>query len=332
MPFEHGSVFHTVWPPAGSAEVDHDWHLFGTGRQALRALVSMHSWRRVWVPTYYCHDVTATLRQVCDVQLYEAAPFDDTIDLEADRDEAVVVVEYFGLRSSVTVHGGHVLLDLTHDPGAMYVYERPPDFSFASLRKTLPTPDGGAVWSVTGRELPPEEAVTAEHALAALDMLTGMSMKASYLIGESVSKAAFRSLVQRGEDGLSSGAESGISDWSRWAVSHADFETRGARRRENVASFVDAWCTVDGIEVIATPAYVCLLARSADVRDEVRDGLIARSVYPAILWPLDGNDVPSRHRELSERILLLHADDRYTAADMSRTADLTAQAVSLVAS
>ena len=288
----------------------------------------MHAWRRVWVPTCYCHDVTATRRQICDVQLYEAAPFDDTIELDADQHEPVVVVEYFGLRSGVTVHGGDVILDRSHDPGEIYAYGRPPDFCFASLRKTLPIPDGGAVWSSVGRELPPEGVQTAEHARALLYMLTGMSAKASYRIGQPVPKAVFRSLIQRGEEALGAGGQSGISDWSRWVVSHSALESRAARRRENVRSFVGAWRGADGIEVMPTPAYVCMVAPFAALRDEIREGLIARGVYPAVLWPLRGSDIPARHQELSERILLLHADDRYTAAEMSRAADLSAEAIS----
>ncbi len=90
-----------------------------------------------------------------------------------------IAVEYFGLRSGLRVHGGDVLLDRSHDPGATHVYDRQPDFCFASLRKTLPVPDGGAVWSVLGRELPPEGITTAVHAHAFLEMLTGMAMKAA---------------------------------------------------------------------------------------------------------------------------------------------------------
>jgi hypothetical protein len=92
-----------------------------------------------------------------------------------------------------------------------------------------------------------------------------------------------------------------------------------------VKSFVAAWPSDHRIQVISTPAYVCLVARSAALREEVRLALIARSVYPIVLWPLLGNDIPRRHRELSERILLLHADDRYKAADMSKVADICAE-------
>ena len=53
-------------------------------------------------------------------------------------------------------------------------------------------------------------------------------------------------------------------------------------------------------------------------------GLIEQRIYPAVLWQLD--EIPG-HRErfadecaLADRLLALHCDGRYSAADMQRVA------------
>lgn len=325
--FEHGSVFHIPWPMVAGEEHDRAWSLFGTGRQALRSLVQEQGWSRVWLPTYYCHDVTDALRAVCDVELYEAAPFDDEVVLTIADDEAALAVEYFGLRSGVTVHGGQWVLDVTHDPTADYCYGRSAEFMLASLRKTLPIPDGAAVWSRGNLPCLSEPEVAPEHARAVLDLLTGMSMKGAYLAGSEVSKPSFRALLERGEERLAVSLHSGISDWSRTVVRHADLDAVVGPRRENIRAFFEAWPEPPGVELVGNAGYIVLLAKSLEQRDRIRGSLIAKSVYPAVLWPLPEDGMPARHLDFSRRMLMIHADFRYDGADMRRVAELTVESV-----
>jgi hypothetical protein len=324
--FEHGSAFHIPWPMVDGQEQNRQWSLFGTGRQALRSLSRQQGWSRIWLPTYYCHDVTDALRADCDVAFYEAAPFDDEVVLTIADGEAAITVEYFGLRSDVTVRGGQWVLDLTHDPTAQFSYRRLPDFALASLRKALPIPDGGAVWSPAGLPCPDEPDLTPEHARAVLDLLTGMAIKTAYLDGSPVSKPTFRLLLERGEERLAVSPHSGISDWSRAVLRHADLDAVVRTRRDNVLAFLEACPEIAGVELVETAAYVVLLAESPEQRDHVRKELIAQNVYPAVLWALPEDGVPARHINLSRRILIIHADFRYNHADMRRVAQLTAKA------
>jgi hypothetical protein len=60
----------------------------------------------------------------------------------------------------------------------------------------------------------------------------------------------------------------------------------------------------------------------------IRRGLIARDVYPAVLWPLQSPllpAIPDADRQLSARLLSLHCDMRYSSGDMDRVADLLIQ-------
>jgi hypothetical protein len=64
---------------------------------------------------------------------------------------------------------------------------------------------------------------------------------------------------------------------------------------------------------------------TASRAEHIRRGLIARAVYPAVLWPLErpfSPAIPAEDRQLSARLLSIHCDMRYATDDMDRVADL----------
>jgi hypothetical protein len=67
-------------------------------------------------------------------------------------------MNYFGLRTPPDLElpeGVEVLEDHSHDPVSAWAEQSSADFCLASLRKTLPINDGGALWSPVGHRLPP---------------------------------------------------------------------------------------------------------------------------------------------------------------------------------
>lgn len=331
--FEHGSTLHLTWPLPGrpADPLAPVVSYLGNGRQAIRALIEHQEWSKVWVPSYFCHDVTRSLRALCDIALYEAAPWDDAITLKVHPSEAVLAMEYFGMRSQVVVEGGAIVMDRSHDPFAEHEYQRVPDYCVASLRKTFPIPDGGAVWSPSGCGIPAEPPLTAVHAGGVLSMLTGQALKASYLAGAEVTKADYLPVLIDAESqvGAASTDPSGMSMWSRWIVDHGDRLERDRARSANLDTFRNAWSSIDaaGWELLDTPAYVCLLAPEPSTRDAIRARLIDRDVYPAVLWRLDGEEAPERHRRWAGRMMVLAVDFRYQPADMERVAAIFEGAV-----
>ncbi len=326
---EFGSFFHLdpAIPLGGAPWLRPGDLLTGTGRDALRAIVAQgrsRGWRRLYVPCYYCHAVLDDIAHDIDVRMYPHAPFGGPAQLALADDEAVLVPEYFGLRAEVDVHGGSVLLDRSHDLLATWSYARAPDYVFASLRKTLPVPDGGLVRPLAGQPLPHALAPTAAHVRAAASMSAAMAMKAAYLAGLPVAKAAYLALAGEGEAALRGDAEiSGPTALTRALAPVVDLSRMQQRRRDNLALLGHCLAGLPAeVQWRETPAFGILLCSDATARDRIRQALIRADVFTAVLWPMTWPGIPESHRLLSERILVLHADYRYSARDIARLGEI----------
>jgi len=329
-PTEFGSFFHLdpAVPLGGARWLQGGDVLVGSGRDALRAIVAQGRWRRLHAPSYYCHAVLDDVAGDIEVCLYPHTPFCGATHLAVGDDEAAIVPEYFGLRAEVTVAGGSVLLDRTHDLLATWTYDRQPDFIFASLRKTLPVPEGGVVRGLpAGVAYPP----TSMHLRAAACMSAAMAMKAAYLAGATVDKAAYLALGHEGESGLRRDAEvSGASTLTQALAPAIDLHRLQQRRHENLARLGGSLAGLPAsVQWVQTPAYGILLCADEALRERVRQRLIAAQVYPAVLWPMTWPGVPDHSRRLSGRILVVHADHRYGARDIEQLAGIILQATAI---
>ena len=326
---EQGSFFHLdlSMGAGGTPSIPEGSSWFGTVRGAIRAIADDGcggSIRRLLLPSYYCHDVSETLRDVLDVAFYPDGPLDAPSFLEIEEDEAAVVVDYFGAPHHVEVSGGTLIRDATHDPLLQHPQQRPADLVVASLRKTLPVPDGALVWSESGRPPPSAPPQTEEHHDATTELLTGMVLKSAYLRGFDLAKTSFLERLRAGESALgASSSVSGVSDLTRHLAPAMDarrwLDLRATNRRRFAEVFGEA---VGGFELLPHPAFAVLVAPHGAARDRLSDALIATDIYPAVLWDLPIPDAPQRHRDLSERVLVLHVDGRHDRQEIERVADV----------
>ncbi|AGW92524.1 MULTISPECIES: hypothetical protein [Cupriavidus] len=317
---EFGSFFalDSAVPTGGPPWVPPDAALYGCGRDALRAVVAhgkARGWRRLYLPTYYCHDVTDVSAQDIDVRMYPHAPFEPGTALRLGEDEAAVVVEYFGMPCTVQVSGGAVVLDRTHDWLAPWTYARTPDYVFASLRKTLPLPDGGIACAAGGQRLP-QPGPTDTHVALAARLAAAMAMKEAWLRGAPLEKARYLALARDVEAALGRAGEvSGPCALTRALAPAIDLHHLRRRRLENGAIFsarLAALCGPDRpVTLLRTPAYPMLRFATRAAREACRAALIAARIYPAVLWPVERDGVPAAHRALSGELLALHVDYRY---------------------
>lgn len=320
---------------AGQAEVP--WggrahSLWGSGRDAIRALLALGSqelgWRRVLCPTFFCQNVVAALARQLEVALYDDDPLRGSApSVDARPGDVLLVPNVYGARRkpspSPTRSAMATIEDHTHDPLSAWAYESDADYAIASLRKTLPLPDGGVAWSPRSHPLPSERPMTPRHARASLDRLSAMVLKAHYLAGDAVSKEEFRQRALDGERAIGGGEISGISPFSRARLASLPTRTWREARAVNRAAFRQAFGVCQGVAVLDTPFAVTLLFDSADAREKVRKELVAARVYPAVLWSLDDPvvpEIPASQIDLARHLLTLHCDYRYSPADMSRVA------------
>jgi hypothetical protein len=315
---EHGGFF----PLAPWLDCEHPWPfaadsvLFASGTHALRGLAVHQGWRRLLVPSYFCHEVTDDLRQHVPIDGYPDHPLGEEVELELGPDEAVLAVEYFGTPHHVAAIGGQVVVDRTHDPLASWHYARTPDFAMASLRKTLPLPDGGLLWSPRGLDLPPRPALSSRHHSTWLAAITAMAMRATYLAGGPVDKGAYLDLHRRAEQALGGGPVSAMAGASIALLLRLPVIELLEQRAHNLAAAADCWPSEHPrVERLDVPSHLVLRCEPGDLRDQLRRRLIARSIYPSVLWDLPDGHAPAE-RDFSERMLALAADHRYDPAAM----------------
>lgn len=345
--WEQGSEFHWLQVEQGVQLSDAPWTngatLWGSGRDAMRALLEwgreQHGWKRLWCPSYFCQEVVAALISTgLQVVAYHDSPLNEfeAPDATALRQgDVLLVMNFFGLRTRPSyedVPPQVILLeDHTHNPWSEWAYQSRAHWCVASLRKTLPLPDGGVLWSPMHREGPPECATTAERESAASRKFSAMILKHEYLRGLDVDKAAFRDLSIAAEPGIASGAISGISTISQQLLKTFPVHDWQRQRRQNHQ--IVARC-VAGLGPIACPSpastteaafSAILLFESQRMRDAVRQQLIEHRIYPAILWSLEDpviDGVPAEHAALANRMLSIHCDMRYDDSDMIRICDV----------
>jgi hypothetical protein len=353
--WEHGSEFHLDphphWP-TGSA-VPHPWDgsglLFGSGRDAALGLLQhgreRWGWRRLWLPSYYCQPVVAAfLSAGLEGRLYPDLP-DRAVPscqgLTASPNDVVLTVNYFGLRSSCDLpidlpDGVVVIEDHTHDPWSAAAHNSSADYCFASLRKTVPVPDGGVLWASEGRPLPPAPPSTESRSRAAYLKLTAMALKAMFLKGQPIDKDDYRSIFLLGETEMGVGPSAAPSPYTQsYLGAFRPVEWRRARRA-NFNAFAAHASDGPRCRLLlpsssdCSPNLCVLVFERPNDRARVREELVREKVYPAVHWPMERpalSGTTTADRSLAERALSLHCDPRYDPRDMERVADILRSAL-----
>ena len=213
MPPEIGSEFH--WDPAALSGGDATWlpashELFATGCGALTALLRFLGPRgRLHLPSYFCMGVAEALAAVIPIAFYRHLPDEGGPrwpSLRAAAGDMVLSQNLFGrddprpwdawMRANPEVV---IIEDHSHDPLSDWARTSQASYAVASLRKTLPVPDGGLLWSPRGLDVPRPAGGESQGAQL---KLAAMLLKAAWLDGRPIPKDDFRTLQQRGEHTL----------------------------------------------------------------------------------------------------------------------------------
>ncbi|MEJ5341837.1 MAG: hypothetical protein WHT09_09740 [Thermogutta sp.] len=341
IPWEHGSEFGWILPldyPYPKRALPANAVLFGNGRQALAAALlagkKQRGWHRCYVPSYICQSVVdAVLATGLECIPYPDLPIGqpELNYRNLQPSDCVLIVNHFGWRSPqfsqlVRTTPAGLIEDHTHDPWSAWASNSSADFCIVSLRKTLPLPDGGAIWSPRGHPIEPPSIEEPDHQRAALQKLAGMLLKAEYLRGGSVEKSLFRSLQTSGENLFKTLPLSKPLEITSHLLDRLPWDQWRSKRRVNVEYLAGLLRTIKQVEVLNPPRMaescsfgVVIRCPTNSVRDQLRQYLIERQIYPAVLWPKNChmmNDCQAV--EFSERILFFHADFRYEVTDLER--------------
>jgi hypothetical protein len=336
---EIGSEFH--WDPAalrgGAASLLPARHeLFATGCGAMSALLHrLAPTGRLHVPSYFCTGVAEALSAQVPITWYRHLPDGQGPrwpTLRARPGDVVLAQNLFGRDQGgpwdawMRDHPGvAVIEDHSHDPFSDWARASTASYAVASLRKTLPLPDGGLLWSPRGLDLPAP--VGAESRGAQLK-LAAMLLKAAWLAGRPVPKETFRELQQEGEH-LLLGSAGPASAVTRAALPLLDVAGLRATSTRNAHALIAALPASTASWRILTggPAEfrVQLVCPSEPVRDALRAHLARNGVFAAVHWRQDRGGVWSGDEEaadLGDRMLTVPVDHRCTPSDVQRIADL----------
>jgi hypothetical protein len=340
---EYGSDFHFVdlkeeaAASIGNIYPDHQLHF--SGRSALFNLVEWgtkkYGWKKLFLPHYYCHEVTQFLgRLPVAISFYDDGPYNLVEQEMSEIDKAgnvCVKVNYFGFTNTPSFLPARAILieDHTHDLISNWAQTSMAHYCFASLRKSLPVPTGGIVWSPGGMMLPDNANAENNSTAAATYMkLCAMLMKKIYLDGGNVNKQDYRKLFVDSEQLFETvEARAALSSFTAALIKKVDAKQLRTTKQHNYNWLLNSlqdknpvW--MPGEHQGKCPFGMMFYFDAQDQRDAFKTHLIEQKIYPAVLWPRQRDP---KAAEFSGRTLLVHCDFRYTPDDMMFIADVINQ-------
>lgn len=334
---EFGSDFHYIESynsgRAHLTDVFRNAMLLADGRQCIVILIRQYGWRRIWMPDYFCYEVIETIKEKTGIEVifYEDNPLIEgkVENLPFKEGDVLLRMNYFGLRDirrnkDIPVP---VIEDHSHDPFGHWALYSDADWCISSIRKSLPLPEGGMMWSPKGHRLLEVPQSSEDNERISAIRWEAMEMKAAYLAGEEVSKDEFRKKYTETEDWFDQAEPTQIDERTKKFICK-QFDLNlwlGVKRknwsllRELVSS---EKCKVIGPEHESCTMFsLVLLLENKEQRDNVRKSLIENCVYPAILWNVPGT-ASEESKVFSERMLSIHCDGRYNEEDIKQLANI----------
>lgn len=324
---EFGSDFHRIEYPIGSGLPYGIFNHYVSGRQPLLDIVLSSGYKRIWVPSYYCGESLLILnRSDIKISRYKCLPTDnpdksvETLPLESD--DLLLRPNFFGF------HGFHdsskypcdVIEDHTHDLIGAWPIKSNARWCFASIRKTVPTADGGILWSPVNSPLPLQYSRTSVVAGSMALRYSAMESKTEYLNARMSYKKSFLQVFRDTEECFGAFP---LSDWSSITndiMNNINIEAWYNLKKVNYKKLLSGLDFRNSVPITgnierSTPFSLIILFHSNAQRQNARSFLIRNNVYPAVLWP-DVYNKDSDAIDFSQRMLSIHCDGRYSENDM----------------
>lgn len=198
-------------------------------------------WKRLFVPEYFCYEVINSMRSTgIEIIFYPDYPLADDQVLLKEIDfrptDVLLRMNYYGWRGfwDNAVLDVNVIEDHSHDLYSDWALHSNADWCVASLRKTLPIPDGGILWSpknFTDQLFKPK--LSSIHSNISEDRFYAMEMKRDYLYGgEADLKNNYLKLFNETEAQIGSGQISALSEVSEKIIKQNPIDIN-KKKKEN---------------------------------------------------------------------------------------------------
>jgi dTDP-4-amino-4,6-dideoxygalactose transaminase len=321
--------------------------LFDSGRSALKWCLQHLAFNRneiFLLPSYLCPAVLQPFNEL--YVHYEFYEVNDQLRINVESIKrkmgpnvrGLLIIHYFGFPVATEfwdywskLQNRPVLVEdcsqalLTKQDGSWLGHRG--EYSFTSLRKWLPVPDGS--WLFSKRRLPDTDFSIKNTEFLTKRML-GVILKDSYLKQDYTNEEEYQSYLRLLHEAKASlDAQSdiiGISKWTVKLLNRFDWQAIIRSRQRNYRYL--ASCLEDTKVIRALlpelPPGVCplgspIVANSPEVRDTLKESLVQHGIYPPIHWqlPMEVNETEfPASRGLSRRILTIPIDQRYGDTEM----------------
>lgn len=322
--WEMGSSFHEISTELTSNVSSVFWsdcELYLSGRYAILDLVLYkkiyENLTEIYLPSYYCHDVTRLIESQIGVKLYECSPI-SIVDLSLfPRDATVILVEYMGNKlRTVGDNSLKIIIDKTHNPLSKFSYSFTPEFQFGSLRKIFPTGEGGFLFPKLCSSLKKISSINDENLKS---LKRAMHLKKLYLHGGDIDKKDFLTEFNAFEEFLNNTTDIySISEDTLALLSTLDIDTLYNNKKKNLEFLYSCYKNSTVIQIFKNNSYFSFLV-SLEGYSHIRSKLIDNNVYPIVLWPNYEGDI---HLINGCVLVSLHADFRYDLQDLKKLTNI----------
>ena len=322
---EFGSDYHYIKPCLSNGRSLLDFFVdsvfFANGRQAIQSLIDENKWKRIWLPEYFCYEVVSAIQKTgIKVLFYPDNPLNDDErvipSINYKEGDVLLRINYFGLRGVRTNKGipVPVIEDHSHDLIGEWALNSDADWCIASIRKIIPVPEGGIIWSPKKRPLPKIASQSEENLLLVKNRWKAMILKSDYLQNKITLKEEFRNLFIETENQFSSLSISPLTSDCMNYLTHFNIEKWVDNKAHNweILSVIKS----EKMQVLKSEKASChefsftMLFKNKETRDSVRHFLIDNDVYPTILWEIP--EEKKNSKDISDRILCVPCDARYS--------------------
>lgn len=293
--------------------------LYISGRYALLDLLiyknKHHGLQKIFIPSYYCHDVTKLIEKIVTVEIYNCDPL-STVDMSLfSSNTAVILVEYFGnkVKTKDENNNSLLILDKTHNPFSDYYYNFDVSYTFGSLRKILPLSDGGFLNpKIVDSKIKSTEDI---NITALAKVQKAMKLKSLFLEGCDIDKSIFLNSYDRFEGFLNSNEVIySLSNKSHESIYFFDYKNILLIKKRNIDYLNSYYKEKSKIKLFLNNCYFSFFIDFKYIT-AFKIALIKSNVYPVILWP----DYNGDYNLINDCVLIsLHVDFRYSLEDMER--------------
>lgn len=307
------------------------YQLFYTGRHAIRHLIDhlqeTKTISKIWLPNYYCQHVTAWLKQVYQnsIETYSINPFEIKTSFNsyhfASSEDIVILNNFWGIYNYHLPQEKNkpiFIEDHSHGWLSDSCLHSNADYCFASLRKTLPVPLGGIIWS-NKNSLPEKSKNFKEQrdfTIAWNEILKAMKLKTKKLHGdESILNQEYLQLIAEYEQFLHEQHQVVTVQQEHGNVLKT-FLNKDYRsyKSVNLSYLIPQIKTNNFFQIISLKKDFSfglhLVFKDRAVLNMLKSDLIRNKIYPSELWPDNAIEFELKF------LLNIHLDFRYSKKDM----------------